>query len=520
MSRDWLRAVLRLAESKRPVVPAEGVLGRPVWVYPRSVHLVEGQALFLGRSGAEKRLFVACAEGPRSVCERFTGQALAVPGLPEGARLVSCALSHENAQALRDLFNFARPQRIGVKNSIGLGDRLGLAGSGHIRAVRGTPFRPVLAQQSIRELDRTERSAAEVLDAAAWAVFQEGYHEGFGADADHLKTEADIDRMVRAGFTMITLDPGGVAQEANRLSREELRRSAADLAREVLKSDLRDVLNRYAGHSFRLGAGLVLEPTEVEVVRTLVKYGEVLARTVRMHAYLREHYPGRPFEIELSVDESESVTLPFEHFWLVSELKRLGIALVSFAPRFVGRFEKGIDYRGDLRRFCQEYRWHVQIARHLGPYKISFHSGSDKFSVYRAVAKVRGGTVHIKTAGTSYLEALRTVAAVAPDLFREILEFSRACYESERRTYPVSADLRKVPPAGDCSDRDLLRLFEQEDARQVLHVAYGRVLTERDADGRHRFRERLLHTLERFEETYCDNLERHFRRHLQPFLSG
>lgn len=72
----------------------------------------------------------------------------------------------------------------------------------------GTHMKAVLAQQSIRELERTQRRPEEIMDAATWAVYQEGYEEGFGADADHLKTTADIDLMVAAGFAMFTIDPG------------------------------------------------------------------------------------------------------------------------------------------------------------------------------------------------------------------------------------------------------------------------------------------------------------------------
>ena len=82
-----------------------------------------------------------------------------------------------------------------------------MANHAHIRSLEGSEFRPILAQQSIRELTRTKRTPDNVMDAAIWAVFQEGYKSGFGSDADHLKTEADIDLMINAGFTMFTFDP-------------------------------------------------------------------------------------------------------------------------------------------------------------------------------------------------------------------------------------------------------------------------------------------------------------------------
>ena len=91
--------------------------------------------------------------------------------------------------------------------------------------------------------------------------------------------------------------------------------------------------------------------------------------------------PGHPpFELEVSVDETETPTTHAEHVYIASELKRLGVDWVSLAPRFIGRFEKGVDYIGDLGAGRPG-----RARRHrppLGPYKLSLHSGSDKFSVY------------------------------------------------------------------------------------------------------------------------------------------
>ncbi|MEM2146234.1 MAG: tagaturonate epimerase family protein, partial [Candidatus Jordarchaeaceae archaeon] len=99
---------------------------------------------------------------------------------------IVCKCNSENASTLRRIFPFTRPRTIGLTPAIGLGDRLGLATPGHIRAIRGLKILPVLAQQSIREIERTKRMPQEVLDDVSWAVFQEGYRRGFAADADHL----------------------------------------------------------------------------------------------------------------------------------------------------------------------------------------------------------------------------------------------------------------------------------------------------------------------------------------------
>ncbi len=74
---------------------------------------------------------------------------------------------------------------------------------------------------------------------------------------------------------------------------------------------------------------------------------------------------------------------------MASELKRLGVKIVSLAPRFIGDFEKGIDYKGDIELFKEEYLKHVKISEYFGSYKISLHSGSDKFGVYKAIGSIK-----------------------------------------------------------------------------------------------------------------------------------
>ena len=118
-----------------------------------------------------------------------------------------CDFSSENTACLMDLFPYTRP--IPLRKypiTVGTGDRLGLATPGHLRAVRKFQVRPVLAQESVRENKQTGRNFFEVVRDAAWAVFQENYQEGYGADGDHLKAFDEIQEALDAGDSMITLD--------------------------------------------------------------------------------------------------------------------------------------------------------------------------------------------------------------------------------------------------------------------------------------------------------------------------
>ena len=430
----------------------------------------------------------------------------------EGRTLLQGPLSPVNAEALRDLLPWLRPQVLGLKTSAGMGDRLGLATPGHVHAARKCKGKvaPIFAQQSIRELTRTGRTPQQVMDDAMWGVFQENWQDGFGADADHLKTEADIDACLAAGFTFFTIDPGEfVNDQADHLSLEDLRNLAIDLP-SALRMSENDLLN-----CSRKIQRLAIQFSEAVLLKAMVKYGHAVWHVVKMYEHLRIASAGKPFELEVSVDETKSPTSHAEHYYIAHELRRMGLEWVSLAPRFVGEFEKGVDYIGDVAAFDADIAGHAKIARELGPYKISLHSGSDKFSIYPAAALRTRGLVHLKTAGTSYLEAIRTIAQVDTLFFKEIYEFCLGRYEQDKLSYHVSARLDRAPGAQlNASPNDYLENF---DAREIIHVTFGSVLKEKNPDGTLRFYDRLIALLNQNPEAYAGNLERHFARHLESF---
>jgi hypothetical protein len=223
----------------------------------------------------------------------------------------------------------------------------------------------------------------------------------------------------------------------------------------------------------------------------------------------------QPSEVEVSMDETEQPTSPAEHVYIASELRRLGVKWISFAPRFVGRFEKGVDYIGDVQAFEQTVAVHAAIARYFGPYKLSLHSGSDKFSIYSIFMEITQGYTHLKTAGTSYLEALRIIARFNPELFEEIYVFAREHFNHDKLSYHISAQLEKAPKPDEFNDWP--SLLDQFDAREILHVTFGSVLTERKPNGTLLFYDRIMATLESNRDEYFTDLEKHFIRHLQPF---
>ncbi|HOS18983.1 MAG TPA: tagaturonate epimerase family protein, partial [Clostridia bacterium] len=285
-------------------------------VYPGSVNALEGGVVFMADEGEEDVL----------VCTHpglFAGQ--------ERGGLTVAPLNHGSADVLRRLFPFAKPAPVLSRDATcGVGDRLGIASPGHIRAFEASDVSPVLAQQSMRELKLTNRSFADVIDAATFSVFRAGYRGGFGADGDHLKTPEDIFLALETGCSMITLDCS-----------DHIRREAPD-ARGI--------------------------------------YGGAIAFAKRIYD---EFFAagGYAAELEISIDETDAPTSPEQHRFIARELLSRGVKFATLAPRFCGEFQKGIDYIGGLAQFEREIEIHAGIAREHG-YKLSIHSGSDKFSVF------------------------------------------------------------------------------------------------------------------------------------------
>ncbi len=427
---------------------------------------------------------------------------------------------------MKEKGDFPFPACLGPTPSFGFGDRIGLATPGHVEAVRraGGGIAPVFAQQSAREMERTGRSPEGVMDAARAGLAEAGWKGAFGADADHLKSFEDIERTAAAGFTFFTLDPSDYVDDA-----------AGTYPPDLLEKRFRQVeedapwFGRYLGKRIVLDTGRKVEFDRVSLMRTAVKYGLALKRALELARRLRrvQEEAGRDFEIELSVDETEEPTSLVEHYVFAEQLLEKGVELVSLAPRFPGRLEKGVDYIGPVSLFEESVRDHRAVAERLGSYKLSLHSGSDKLSVYPALARASKGAFHVKTAGTSYLEALRVAARHEPLFFREIVSYARERYEEDRATYHVHASLEEIPPPGEIGDGRLLEkiyLGRWEEVprgigftqagRQILHCTYGSVLSHPELG------QRLRDLLVERADAYREVLALHFTRHLEALRAG
>ena len=418
------------------------------------------------------------------------------------------------------------PQPLGLSPSFGFGDRLGLATPGHVAAMKqaGKGIEPIFAQQSIREMTRTQRTPRNVMNDATFGTLLAGWDGIVGADADHLKTPADIDNTFAVGFCFFTLDPSGeVDAHADDYTAAQIDEAYGKVKHEVSWVD------SYKGKTIKLGTGATIDLNEAAVKKAAVKYGRAINLAVSLsdHAAKVSKAKNRGFEIELSVDETPQPTTLAEHYIIADQCLKRGMKLVSLAPRFIGDFEKGIDYIGDLKALEKSLADHAAIASLLGPYKLSLHSGSDKISIYPMFAKQNKTRFHVKTAGTSYLEALRVVARQDETLFRAIIDFSRARYDKDKATYHVSATLAGTPPASDIKnaralEKAYLGLWADakpnqglsDPGRQILHCTFGSVLTDPKLKGE------VFGVLKSHPKVYEEILADHFGRHLKALAQG
>ncbi|MDD5698093.1 MAG: tagaturonate epimerase family protein [Victivallaceae bacterium] len=473
--------------------------GSSLLFYKDSIHKKDNTIVAMFRDHIDRFLMVFSPREDGIIAE-FSGEQI---GDSETIAR-KCPLDEHNAKVLRRLFPWTAPISLrDRKTTIGCGDRLGLATAGHIAAARQFEVTPVLAQQSIRELDLTGRTYRQVVDDATFMVFQTGYRGGYGADGDHLKTLEDIDTALAAEMPMITLDLSEVMNAAaGGWPQNKVDQTYAGTAAQVR----RRLETAYAGRKFTFGTSTINFDAS-DVRRCAVMYLAALDFAEKVHQHLVSRR-GSKFDLEISIDETGSPTLPAHHLFIARELLHRGIEFTSLAPRFIGEFQKAVDYIGDPGEFARQFQVHADIARNNGNYKISIHSGSDKFMVYPTIGEMTGMRLHLKTAGTSWLEAVRVIAENDPVLYRVMHKCALDNFDRMLSLYHITADITRIPDVDDLYDEDLPGLLELPEARQLLHITYGPILHDKY------IRPLFFAAMHKFEHEYLEKLKTHFEKHL------
>jgi tagaturonate epimerase len=473
-------------------------------IYPSSKLEKDGTSYLLGKEGPKRVLIAAGSAIPAD----FKGEP--GPEIQVDNETVPTRLWEDSGAAtafLRDQFTHLAPQVFGTAPGFGCGDRLGTATPGHIMAIAGSGLKPMFAQQSMRENSRTGRNMQSVIDDATWGAFEAGYTEGFGADADHIKEPEDIQKAIDVGYTFFTVDPSDhVRDEVLDMDDDKLTVEYKNL------SGIEQLEKRCLGKRVQidgLEGPIVMEGAEY--YRAVLTYSGAIDHLEKCYKLLREKRGEGKFDFEASVDETATPTTPLAHVLIVEELRARGVNFHSLALRFVGEFQKGIDYIGDIAYFEDQFKRHAAIARHFGGYKLGIHSGSDKFSIYPIINRHSSGALHVKTAGTSWLEAVHTVAKTAPALYRKIHTIALENFEKDRASYHVTTDLEKIPALDKVADDQLDQYLKENDPRQLLHITYGSILNaENGAVGAE-----LYDLLAVEEETHYNLLAHHIGNHIK-----
>lgn len=413
-----------------------------------------------------------------------------------------------------------------AKYSIGVGDRFAHQAKAQLRACvlaseQGVNVIPVW-NKSNREHSLVGSQPESVLVAAKAAVKELGWTKPYHVDADHIRLETVEGFLPYADF--FTLD---VADSIGRPPPPDVVMAFVRQHPEL------------CGRVEIPGIATAFEVNRAEVARIAGKYLMAVGDASRIHRLIGRRRGSQPFITEVSMDETDRPQTPLELLLILAALADAGVPAQTIAPKFTGRFNKGVDYRGDVAQFGKEFNDDLAVVafavKHYGlppNLKLSVHSGSDKFSIYEPIRQALtrwDAGLHLKTAGTTWLEEVIGLAeaggeglALAKEFYQEAREqVEELCapyatvIEIDRNQLPAAAAvaawtseqyvaaLRHDPKCADFNPH----------LRQLLHVSYKLAALQGD---------RFRHLLEACETTIARNVTANlWERHIKPvFLGG
>ncbi|MBN2577324.1 MAG: hypothetical protein JXP73_22365 [Deltaproteobacteria bacterium] len=307
------------------------------------------------------------------------------------------------------------------KFSMGVGDRFGMEGEAQLRAFqaardRGVTVTPVW-NKSNREHSLIGTRPEDVRAEADKAVERCAWQRDYFVDADHIGL-GTVDKFL-ASSDFFTIDVA-----------DAIGKPAADEAIAAYAAAMQPFL----GTLPIPGIACPVTVTTEGLAEIAAKYLFAVAEAGRVYRHIVQKKGEGNFVTEVSCDETTTPQTPAELLFILAAAAREGIAVDTIAPKFSGEFLKGIDYVGDLGRFAREFADDLAVLAFAqktfglpAGLKLSVHSGSDKFSLYpimhRALAK-SGAGIHLKTAGTTWLEEVIGLAAAGGDG----LAFAKALY--------------------------------------------------------------------------------------------
>lgn len=417
----------------------------------------------------------------------------------------------------------------GVKSlgrfSIGVGDRFVHQAEAQLRAcVRAAEAGAVVVpvwNKSNREHTIIGSDPAQTRAAADAAVRRLKWQRPYFCDADHINLST-VDRFLEPCdfFTIDVADQIGV---------------------DAAQSDLDRFIRRHASLVGEVDLPGLTDPVLVnrqDLERVGRKYLAAVLRSAEIYRHI-ERVKGRgTFLTEVSMDETDSPQQPVELLLILAALGDGGVPLATIAPKFTGRFNKGVDYVGDPRIFARELEQDMAVIRYAidafgfpAELKLSLHSGSDKFSIYGAVHHAMmkmGAGLHLKTAGTTWLEEVIGLAESGGDALALVKEiYTEAYAHREELCVPYAAvidiDQASLPTPAEAQrwtaeqwagalrhDRES-RQYNRS-LRQLMHVAFKIAA---------KMGPRYTAMLEQHEEPVAENVTANLLdRHIRPVFLG
>jgi hypothetical protein len=412
------------------------------------------------------------------------------------------------------------------KFSLGMGDRFAYQAKAQLRACvqaaeRGVEVTPVW-NKSYREHGIVGSRPASVLAAAQIAVKELGWTKPFHVDADHIRLDTVDDFIESSDF--YTLDVA-----------DSIGEPAAD-------ADVTAFIERHPELIGRIeipGINEPFETTREEIARIARKFLRAVQDAGAIYRHVVAAKGEGNFIAEVSMDETDSPQTPPELLVILAAIADEKIPAQTVAPKFTGRFNKGVDYVGDVVQFEKEFNEDIAVIAHAvktydlpSNLKLSVHSGSDKFSIYEPIRKAlarTGAGIHVKTAGTTWLEeiiGLAEAGGAGLELAKEIYGKALADIDALCAPYAtvIDIDRAKLPTKEEVEGwtseqfvgalrHDQTNPLYNPSLRQLLHVGYKVAA---------KMGERYLGLLKENEEIVGRNVtENLYDRHIKPlFLSA
>ena len=411
------------------------------------------------------------------------------------------------------------------KYSFGIGDRFCHQGKPQLAALikakeQGLDITPVW-NKSHREHTIIGTSPVDTRKEADDAVRAYGWEGSYFVDADHIGLN-NVDGFIEPSdfFTLDVADYIGKTADK------------ADVNSFVQKH------KKYIGSLAIDGIDETFNISEEQIKAIADKFLLAVKQAGKIYRHIAAAKGTDNFITEVSMDETDQPQTPVEMFFILAAIADEGIPAQTVAPKFTGRFNKGVDYVGNVRGFAKEFEEDVVVVafavKEFGlpeNLKLSIHSGSDKFSIYGPIAKALkkfDAGLHIKTAGTTWLEELIGLAMAAPDglsIAKEVYAGALSRMDELCGPYEtvIDIDREKLPTAQEVDKWDGERFasalrHDQScehyniNFRQLLHVAY-KVAAEMGT--------RFSDALDKYEDIIAENVtENIYERHIRPLFIG